>query len=371
MKILELFGGLIRHGGEELFVLNCLRHLDAEDAAFDCLVAEDCQNDDFRRVIHEKGGRLTELHTPLHATRFSNHVYRPVRDYFKTHRYDVVHIHASSIAALALLAAAADRAGTPKVIVHSHATGKTDSLAHRLFRFLASLSERRHVDVYCACSKDAALWKFTPPYAEKAIIIKNGVDCERFRFRPERRASLRRQLGVGAGAFVICHVGRLCAVKNQLFLLEVFEQVAARIPDAFLLLVGEGEDREKLEAAAARKHLTERVLLTGVTDNVPDCLSAADVFAFPSEYEGFGIVALEAQCAGLPVVASEGVPREIRVTDDVCFLKAEHTEKAVLEWADKLCAYRGTARRDNSAAVAAAGYDIRSAAAQLKKLYGC
>ena len=120
-----------------------------------------------------------------------------------------------------------------------------------------------------------------------------------------------------------------------------------------------------------RKHLTERVLLTGVTDNVPDCLSAADVFAFPSEYEGFGIVALEAQCAGLPVVASEGVPREIRVTDDVCFLKAEHTEKAVLEWADKLCAYRGTARRDNSAAVAAAGYDIRSAAAQLKKLYGC
>ena len=52
MKILELFGGLIRHGGEELFVLNCLRHLDAEDAAFDCLVAEDCQNDDFRRVIH-------------------------------------------------------------------------------------------------------------------------------------------------------------------------------------------------------------------------------------------------------------------------------------------------------------------------------
>ena len=186
MKILQLMGGVIRRGGEEMFVLGFLKAFDRQGYDFDCLVIEDCGNDDFKNEIESRGGSLYELNIPLHATRFSNHIYKPVKRFFAEHSYDVVHIHSSSIAAIALLAAAADRSGVKKIVVHSHSTGKSDSFEHKLFRFLASLSERRHADVYCACSREAALWKFAPKYADRAVIIRMGVS---FFARNSRKSS--------------------------------------------------------------------------------------------------------------------------------------------------------------------------------------
>ncbi len=91
-----------------------------------------------------------------------------------------------------------------------------------------------------------------------------------------------------------------------------------------------------------------------------------DVFALPSQYEGLGIVAVEAQATGLPVVASKGVPQEIELTDAVRFLEIENAEQA---WAEALCGYRRRARVDRSEEIRAAGYDIRTTAALLKRLY--
>lgn len=366
MKILELFGGVIRFGGEELFVFNCLRNLELPQAQIDCLVAEDCGNEAFRSFVESRGGRMFELNTPVHATRFTNHLYRPVCAFFRQHRYDVVHIHSSSTPALAVLAAAAHRAGTPKVIVHSHTTGKADSVQHRLFRFLASLSMRRHVDVYCACSSAAAQWKFMPKYAAQAIIVKNGIDTTRFRYDAIARERMRAQLDIPADAFVIGNIGRLCQLKNQRFLIDVFARIAAADENARLILIGEGEDREMLIDAVAEYGLTGRVSLTGNVTNVQEYLCAMDVFALPSQYEGLGIVAVEAQATGLPVVASKGVPQEIKLTDAVRFLEIANAEQA---WAEALCGYRRRARVDRSEEIRAAGYDIRTTAALLKRLY--
>ena len=369
MKILQLFGGMIRRGGEEMFVLNCLKNFHTPDICFDCLVIEDCENDEFRRVIDEQGGSLYELKIPLHATRFINHIYKPVCAFFREHSYDVVHIHSSSIAAIAVLSAAAKRAGTPKVIVHSHSTGKADSFEHKLFRFLASRSMRAHVDVYCACSVDAARWKFAPKYAEKAHIIQNGIDVESFRFNQNTRSAIRDSLGIPADAFVVGHVGRLCQLKNQAFLIDVFSGIAAADTSAYLLLLGDGEDGEKLRRTVSEKKLDDRVIFTGNVGNVNEYMSAMDVFAFPSEYEGLGIVAIEAQCAGLPVVASTGVPAEIKLTDSVSFLPVTDGGDSRAAWVQALEECRSVPRRDKTDAVRDAGYDIRSTVATLKDLY--
>ena len=368
MRILQLFGGVIRHGGEEMFVLNCLKNFTDSDIVFDCLVIEDCDNDDFRKTVAANGGSLYELNIPLHATRFINHIYKPVCRFFKRHSYDVVHIHSSSIAAIAVLAAAADRAGTPVVIVHSHSTGKADSLEHKAFRFLASLSMRSHVDVYCACSKEAARWKFEPKYAEKANIIQNGIDVERFRFKPAARERIRAELGIPADSFVIGHVGRLCKLKNQEFLLNVFE-LMSKDSDARLILVGDGEEGENLRAAVAEKGLSERVSFTGNVSNVEEYMSAMDAFAFPSEYEGLGIVAVEAQCSGLYTVASTGVPADVNVSGKVEFIDVSADEASYRRWADKLSSFRGLPRLDGAAAVRQAGYDIRDTVKRLKEIY--
>ena len=367
MKILQLFGGLIRRGGEEMFVLNCLRNLNMPDSQIDCLVIEDCDNDEFRDFVNSRGGSVFELNIPLHATCFINHVYRPVIDFFKTHSYDIIHIHSSSIPALAVLAAAAKRSGTKKVIVHSHATGESDSIQHKLFRYLASLSMRGNVDIYCACSKAAAEWKFAPKYAERAVIIKNGIDTNRFTYNQNSGKAVRDKLNIPHDAFVICNVGRLCAVKNQEFILKVFELIASS--DAYLLLIGDGEDKDKLVKSVSEKGLSEKVVFTGNVTDVEKYLCAADVFVMPSKNEGLGIAAVEAQCTGLSVVASVGVPEEIKLTEDVRFLSIEDNKPVYNEWAETIESFRSRPRTDNSEIIRKNGYDIRSTAEQLIRLY--
>lgn len=371
MKILELFGGVIRRGGEEMFVYNVLRRYDDPDAVFDCLVIEDCENDDFKNWVEARGGRMIALGLQLHATRFANHIYKPVCRFLKENRYDVIHIHSSSIAALAALAAAASRTTRAKIIVHSHSVGQRDSLEHRVYQKLASISMRGHVDAYCACSKAAAQWKFAPKYAAKATIIKNGIDTENFRYSPAVRSAIRSALGVADDAFVIGNVGRLCALKNQAFLIGVFAEIIKDQPGARLLLIGDGEDSGMLKRLTEEKGVADRVIFTGSVGNVNEYMSAMDVFAFPSEYEGLGIVAIEAQCAGLPVVASTGVPDEIRLTERVTFLPVDGSDEARAAWKDELIRCRDLPRADGADAVREAGYDIRSTVEQIKEIYGC
>ena len=370
MRVLQLFGGVIRRGGEEMFVLNCMRHFDDDEVDFDVLVVEDCGNDEFRSFVEGRGGSLYELNIPLHATRFMNHIYKPVLEFLREHRYDAVHIHSSSISALAVISAAARKAGAPKIIVHSHATGSADSLEHKLFRSAASLPMSRNVDVYCACSSAAAEWKFAPRYASRAVIVRNGIDTGRFRFSSSTRAELRAELEIPEHTFVIGHVGRLCGLKNQAFLIRVAKLLSDRGEDFRLLLVGGGEDEDELRGLARELGLKDKVILTGDVKIVQDYLCAMDAFAFPSDREGLGIVAVEAQCSGLPVVASTGVPGEVRLTEDVVFLDVGYSDEAYAAWADALMKFRGRVRPDNTEVIRSAGYDISYTVGQLREIYG-
>lgn len=137
----------------------------------------------------------------------------------------------------------------------------------------------------------------------------NGIALSRFRFDPKQREAARAELGCSDGV-LIGNVGRLCYQKNQEFLLDILPAILTREPRARLLLVGEGADEEKLRSRAAALNIADRVIFYGVTGGVERLLWAMDVFAFPSRFEGLGIVAIEAQAAGLPVVCSEHIPIE-------------------------------------------------------------
>jgi glycosyltransferase involved in cell wall biosynthesis len=112
---------------------------------------------------------------------------------------------------------------------------------------------------------------------------------------------------------VIGHVGRFLPVKNHAFIVECFQRVLAAGNDVHLLLVGDGPLLPDVRKDVESRGLSDRCTFAGVHNVVAPFLNAMDVFLFPSFYEGLGIVALEAQAAGVPVIASAAIPEEIDV----------------------------------------------------------
>jgi glycosyltransferase involved in cell wall biosynthesis len=147
-----------------------------------------------------------------------------------------------------------------------------------------------------------------PP--KPTTLIYYGLDFSRFLNRkPVEEA--KRDLGIAPERKVIGHVGRLVPVKNHGFLIDSFEQVLQSGIDAHLLLVGDGPQRQSIEEQIRARGLAGRCTFAGAQSNVVPFFSAMDVFVLPSLWEGFSLVTLEAQAAGVPVVASAVTPQEV------------------------------------------------------------
>jgi phosphatidylinositol alpha-1,6-mannosyltransferase len=154
----------------------------------------------------------------------------------------------------------------------------------------------------------------------KITLIPNGVDTDRFKPRPPRAGTAERH-GV-VGRRVILSVGRLVGRKGQDRLVEAMPAILEACPDAHLLIVGEGPFRPALESLIALHDLQSRVTLLGEVDDaaLADLYAQAELFAMPNrdmpdgDTEGFGLVFLEANACGKPVVSGRagGVPDAVR-----------------------------------------------------------
>ena len=128
-------------------------------------------------------------------------------------------------------------------------------------------------------------------------MISNCIDYDNYAFDINVRQQARQELRLGE-AFVIGNTVRLCPQKNQSFLLDIFKEYIKLNPDTKLLIVGEGEDEEKLKSKADEYGISEKVIFTGARADINRLLQAMDIFVFPSLYEGLGISVLEAQARG-------------------------------------------------------------------------
>lgn len=153
-----------------------------------------------------------------------------------------------------------------------------------------------------------------PP--ERVTVIHRGRDPEVFQpLDDQHRDALRSDLGVEPHQPLLLNVARLLPRKGQAELVQAMPRILARQPSTVLLLAGEGEGRSRLEAQIREASLGEHVRLLGNRNDVPRLLAAADVFVFPSHYEGHAGALVEAMMAGRPIVATDtGVHRE-SVTD--------------------------------------------------------
>lgn len=193
----------------------------------------------------------------------------------------------------------------------------------------------------------------------KVIVLNNGVDISNYRTLTDGR-NVRQKLGIPADAFVIGHIGRFAEVKNHDFLVEIFQKM--RTHNKFLLMIGSGEEKNKIVSKINDYGFNGRYLVLSSRSDIPELLSAMDVFVFPSKYEGLGIALVEAQEAKIPCFVSDRVPEHATISNLVTRFSLDDSPE---KWARAIESYK----KPKSVVVKDEEWDIKKITMRLQRLY--
>lgn len=353
IRVLHVFHNM-GNGGIEHFVMELYRHIDREKVQFDFLTSVD-EKGYFDDEIEMLGGKIFHAY-PLKANPIKN--FKDISNIVKMNQYDIVHRHTGSAFGYYDLKAA-KHGGAKNLILHSHNPQAGNIYLHQISKLLLKTD-----CIKFACSKEAGEFLF----GKKAdvTIIKNSIDCEKFRFNNKIRESMRQELEV-EGKLVIGHIGRFEEQKNHIKLLQIFKEIYERRPDSVLLCVGEGKLLEERKKQASQLGIEKAVHFLGVRDDIEKIMQSFDCFLFPSLYEGFSIVQIEVQANGLSCFTSKKVvPENSNITGNVTFIDLEKNPET---WADIIL--QSNFGRDKNAIniVKKEGYDINDNVEYLCEFY--
>ena len=227
---------------------------------------------------------------------------------YKKERPDIVHLNSSKAAGIGALAARI--AGVPRIIYTAHGWPfweQRNPISRTLIYFFSWLTALLSHKVIVISDYDLSVAKNMPFVGHKSIRIYNGIDLN-FPLSPAH--VIRRSFPKGVR--ITGTVGELTHNKNQIALIEE----AKNNPDMYVAIVGEGENRSRLEEKIKEYGLENRVKLFGFMP-ASEVLRGFDVFALPSLKEGLPYVLLEAKAAGLPIAANRvgGVGEILDATD--------------------------------------------------------
>lgn len=364
IRVLHIVGGLDA-GGIETFLMSVYRQIDRSRVQFDFLVSKD-ERYFYSDEIESLGGRVLPV---LQSRHHPKATHDRLVDLYRDENVKIVHQHLGALMTLMPLVSARD-AGVPTRILHSHNAFREPKTGRdRVEAVIHSINTHRTgvaTDMF-ACSADAATYFGFDRCGGTWRYMPNGIDVSRFAFDEEKRSSARAELGLSDSVFVVGNIGRFSFQKNQIFLLRSFAKVAQRCPDAKLLLVGVGPLEGEIHAEVQKLGMTDRVIFLKNRSDTERLYAAMDVFAFPSIYEGLGIVLVEAQASGLPCVISERIPREAVYGERVETVALEKGKDA---WADALLGFRGALRSERGADdTRVAGFDITDVTTSLQGFY--
>lgn len=357
LRILHVFGQM-QQGGAELRTLDLMRHLDRERYRLEFCTLSGLPGalDDSIRTL---GGRIYPCRLGLgFPVRF--------RRLLRQERFDVVHshVHYSSGYILRL----ASKEGVPVRVAHFRNTG--DGRPETLLWTLRKRVLRHWIDRYAsrilAVSEGAMRYAWRPDWRADArcCVIYNGLDVSRYRI-PADPNGVRREFGFLEGIRLYINVARMDPQKNHVRLATIFASIAHRDPDARLAVVGRGGNAIERDFLARVKDLgiSDRVVLTGVRNDIPRLLKSADLMIFPSTREGLPGAVLEACAAGTPVLGTS-LPGLCEIATHFPSVRTLSLEVDDEAWADSAEEMREASHRDSESAerVARSAFGIETCA---------
>lgn len=297
-------------------------------------------------------------------------IYRYIKQFskiIKEFKINIIHIPSSKTAPLALIGAIL--AKCEKKILHAHTNdyefSKKSGFRVRISLYFIRFFNNLLSNIRIAPSKEAGKYCFGEK-KDNFILIKNGIDINKYKFSIDIRKKIRKKLGIN-NSFLLGSVGRLTYQKNQTFLINIVNTIKNKYnKNVKLLLIGEGKDEKKLKEMVIKLDLEKNVIFFGVSNDIASYYQAIDAFVFPSRYEGLGIVAVESQTSGTKTYISEFVPEDAIISDQ---LKRLTLEDGYEKWAEIIWKNR-IGRIDNGVELAKkSGYDESITAKKILDIY--
>lgn len=358
VRVLEIIGKR-PVGGVGTVMLNYQTYIDAEKVQMDYLIFGDAA-ETFDESVKALGSKVY-MYPALSGSQMGR-TKAYLEEFFAEYAvaYDIVHLHAPTIAFLAFPIIA--KHGIKTRIIHSHATlyaeNKIKAIRNKILWALA----KGKITDRIGCSKAAGDFLFG---TEEFIVLKNAIAYEDYLYNPAVRERIRMDMQIG-DKLVVGNVGRFSQQKNQIFLIEIFAKIKELHPNSVLWLVGDGELRGEIEEKIKRFNLENDVKLFGMVNNAKELYQAMDVMVMPSLFEGLPMVGVEAQASGLPCVFADTITREV----DVVGCPYISLEDSVEVWASASIEMAGKKeRRSYPAELDALGFNIKLEAKRLEELY--
>ena len=303
-KILYLITGL-NSGGAEILLWNLLKKINRD--SFDPIVVSILPIGSIGEKIKKEGVRVLSLESTF---KFNPLIIKRLISIIKKEKPEILHTH----------------------LFHANLLGKIIGLFNssliiistihnirfkNLLREKLSFFTRRGSNIVIVISKAIAkaMLKKGVIKKKKHKIILDGIDYKKFNEKENNDISkeIKKEIGIEVNTPILLSVGRLHKVKGHSYLIRSIEIIKKHYPNLVLVVVGEGSERKKLEKIIRELNLGNKIFLIGEKNNIEKYLQIADLFILPSCEEGLGVSLMEAQAAGLLVLASNvgGIPEVI------------------------------------------------------------
>jgi glycosyltransferase EpsF len=366
-RILVTGAANIGKAGVATIVYNWGQEFDTDILVYDYLMQSGLPDEQFQKAIEKKGGKM---HTIDGGSKDLLTVIKWIEKIIRENGYQTLHINSDTAYVAAVYIYIAKKTGIRNIYVHSHCTQVDDAnfarrkiktLLHKFCRSYVCGNTRK----FLACSRLAGEWMF----GEKNVnsgnyqTIYNGVEVEKYLYDAEARKAYRGKMGLGQ-KYVIGCIGRFSYQKNHGFLIDMFVKYVMQYPDSVLMLVGDGELRQKIETKIEQAGIRDKVIFLGLRKDVPALLSVMDVMVMPSYFEGLPVTMVEAQMASLPCVVSSNITNEAKFTDHVEYIEGYDIDV----WIKALTEAKDHKRKQNREEKLDSLFNIRVASSTLREI---
>lgn len=354
-KVIHYLPGLV-NGGIEAMLLNYYGKLN-DEFAFDIIVHKDSEPN-CKKKFENLGSKIFQI---------CSWMKNPFKNFYQVYRIcknekpDIFHSHHNLNNFIPCFAAM--MAGVKVRISHSHLYMPTKSMKQKFYSFLSRLFSTN----YAACGIAAAIFSTNSKIYEKnkVQIIDNAINLEKFKYNAEIRNKIRKQYH-WENSHVYGNVGRYADQKNQLFLVDIFKEIAKWDKNAkFVIIGGDGPQYLPVLEKVSQLSIKNDVLILKNIDNVNEFYQAMDVLLLPSFYEGLAVAEIEAQISHLSCVVSDTITQEFE-SDTVYFASSTSDTRPWMKQIKKLKKIDRSQKVDNNIIKK---YDINQAAITLKNYY--